>query len=647
MRSLPRAKWNLTNRYSQDDNHIKFYHVCSVYSSSFQSTNRLHRTTTTSSPIVSSSTTSASSSATSLVCTGTPVPSAPVCSGSSGLLGNFMDACGYNYTIYCTSDTAPGSVTQYALPSISSCMQACDNYPGCRAATFVSGTCYIKTSFANLVSTTNTAIAALVRYIPPNPAYPAPVAAPGTNTSTGCGSMLPAGVTPGGTSVYFNIINPSDGLQRNWTIHIPQFYNPNAASPLIMAFPGNGESASNIENETGMSDSVTNPYAIMAYVNGVGLGFQSNPAYAPGGTYGYVDDLGFINLLIANLTASYCIDTGKIFAIGHSNGGGFVNVLACDPVLSVKIAAFAASSGAFYTSAGSGNPATIEPVNTPVQALCSPGRNNTPILEVHGTADATINYLGGPRNGKILPTIPHWTTDWALRQGYSANNYTTNPAPNVTMYQFGGDSSAGQLGIVTHYMLTGWIHLWAATSSGAPISMTPLLLPFFYKWTNTTRAPAYAPNYVSTTSSSTASSTTSTVSSLTSSTSATVTPTETAVAFACPGVNGQTVSENSQPYVIGCGSLVSGRAFGSAQPVSNSWNDCFLICDATANCTGFVYAGLTNGIGAGNCFLRNGTTQGFLTNDTSHVGAIRAANYVAIVTTFVPLFCLAFNMTSC
>ncbi|KAK6396992.1 hypothetical protein LTR65_007491 [Meristemomyces frigidus] len=422
---------------------------------------------------------------------------------AAGLLGTFTDTCGYNYTIYCTTDNNPSSVYSIGASSFVTCMRLCDNYSGCRSASFDGNTCYIKTGFTGLTTSTNANLGVLVKYIPPNPAYPSPLPAPGTNTSSGCGTSLPAGVTPDGASTTFSFVNPSDQVLRNWTIHIPRFYNINSASPLIFAFPGNGETATNIEGETGLDDSIVNPYAVVAYVNGYALGFASNPAYSPQGQYSFVDDIGFIQALITNITSSYCIDTGRIFATGHSNGGGFCGVLACHPTLSNTFAAFAPNSGAFYTNntGGSQDPTTVEPVNTPVEALCLPGRNNVPILEFHGTNDGTISYLGtGNRGspGKVVPSIPHWVQDWVLRQGYDSTNYTTsltslNVYMQVTRYQFGGD--AGQLGIITHYMLSNWTHNWPnpASTSSSPLNAAPIVMDFFYRWTNTTRPPTYNP----------------------------------------------------------------------------------------------------------------------------------------------------------
>lgn len=348
----------------------------------------------------------------------------------------------------------------------------------------------------------------MVRYIPPNPDFASPPQAPCQNCSAGCGQALPVGYVAGGASVNVaNVVGPDGKTRPNILIHIPKFYDPNKASPLIFGFPGNGAEASEIEGQTGMSDGDTNPYGIMVYVTGYNKGFQSNPDWSNLG----LDDVSFVNYLIDDMQSKFCVDTGRIFATGHSNGGGFTNMLACDPIMSVKFAAFAFNSGACYTSADSGNPSTVEPVNTPDQPQCAPGRSNVPWLEIHGKADGTINYQGGIRRGKLLPTLPHLTTAWASRLGLGSNNYTTNPSTGVTMYQFGGD--LGQLGMVTHYRLENWGHFWAKTSGGAPMDGTPVIMNFFYRWSDPNRPALYAPPSSSSSTSSSMTSTSTDVSS--------------------------------------------------------------------------------------------------------------------------------------
>jgi poly(3-hydroxybutyrate) depolymerase len=61
-------------------------------------------------------------------------------------------------------------------------------------------------------------------------------------------------------------------------------------------------------------------------------------------------DIVFTSELLSQLNQTYNISQTEIFATGKSNGGGFLSLLACDQVMSSKIAAFAAASGAFYVN---------------------------------------------------------------------------------------------------------------------------------------------------------------------------------------------------------------------------------------------------------------------------------------------------------
>jgi poly(3-hydroxybutyrate) depolymerase len=78
-----------------------------------------------------------------------------------------------------------------------------------------------------------------------------------------------------------------------------------------------------------------------------------------------------------------------------SNGGGFVNTIACSAV-GGQFAAFAPASGSFYTD-----------LNGPNNG-CSPARSPLPMLEIHGGNDKTVAYNGGPGEGGVEPSIPDW-----------------------------------------------------------------------------------------------------------------------------------------------------------------------------------------------------------------------------------------------
>ena len=115
--------------------------------------------------------------------------------------------------------------------------------------------------------------------------------------------------------------------------------------------------------------------------------------------------------IIKQLEKDYSIDPDQICATGKLDGSRFGGTVACDPVLSQKIAAFGPVSGAFYVEESR----TLYPAGVTIP--CNPGQAKIPIMKFPGYKDRTIEYSQGTRNSACLPTIPHWTQGWALRDG--------------------------------------------------------------------------------------------------------------------------------------------------------------------------------------------------------------------------------------
>ncbi|THY52902.1 hypothetical protein D6C99_03994 [Aureobasidium pullulans] len=408
-----------------------------------------------------------------------------LCSGSVSTT-NFTDSCGGQWTVYCNADASPSSYgTINNVASFGECMSLCSNDNAqnrCDTVTYTGTTCYLKRGFRNIVRPSN-ANSATVFY--PVPAYPAPVTN-GLARSSGCGQPLNSQIVAGGVSTQFSATG-ADGYVRTYNVHVPSTYDPNKAAPLIMAFHGRGDSGSAMESNSGLSIERINPYGISVYPTAIKDQDQQNtwqgdPSYATNRT---VDDIGFVRALVTNISAQYCVDTSRVFAAGMSNGGGFVNVLACDPVMSSVFNAFAPHSGAFYTSTGDSNTVCFPNTaltNDLVHTTCSPSRR-VPMIEFHGDADGTISYFGGGRRGYCLPAIPHWIQDWAIRNNLTSDNVTTvTNGGNLTRYEFG--AASGYPGLVTHLRLAGWSHTYSLGANGGPIDSAAFSLNFFYKWTN-------------------------------------------------------------------------------------------------------------------------------------------------------------------
>lgn len=162
-----------------------------------------------------------------------------------------------------------------------------------------------------------------------------------------------------------------------------------------------------------------------------------------------------------------------------------VGMLACDQSLSMRIAAFAPVSGAFYVMPeGECEPDSVD-------LPCSAGRSDIPILEFHGGSDPVIPYSGdaGKRDA-CLPAIPHWVQTWAKRNNLGTSNKSTSITQAATWHRFGTGS---RLGLVSHvYDGANVGHVWPATkhsardtgdSSTASFNATPMILNFFSNYT--------------------------------------------------------------------------------------------------------------------------------------------------------------------
>ena len=231
----------------------------------------------------------------------------------------------------------------------------------------------------------------------------------------------------------------SGGLQRTYQLHLPPDYQRKRDWPLIVAYHGRGNTGVGTEIFSNLS---TLP-AIIAYPNGViGTGdgdrqaWQGAPYSAPG-----VDDVAFTNDLLDELERTLCVDERRVYATGKSNGAGFVGILGC--VLADRFAAIAPVAGAFY-------PNGID---------CRPSRP-MPVIDFHGTADATIPYTGDADRG--LPAIPDWVKAWAQRDRCLIRWFDQEIQPDITISRWLGCARGVE---VTHVAVTGGGHTWPGADS--------------------------------------------------------------------------------------------------------------------------------------------------------------------------------------
>lgn len=190
---------------------------------------------------------------------------------------------------------------------------------------------------------------------------------------------------------------------RQFLVHPPVGFEPDAYYPLILFYPGKGATAQVGELGSGLNTLpavVAYPYPTMGkdgYLAWEGAPYSSSS-----------DDVVFTENLLDTVQNDLCIDRTKVYAIGFSNGGGFASLLSCK--LSDRFAAYAVVSGAFYMPSGQ----------------CIPPKP-TPLLSIHGDGDGNVPY-----NGSVIRKLPA-IDDWTARR--AALNKCSKPvtSQNATM----------------------------------------------------------------------------------------------------------------------------------------------------------------------------------------------------------------------
>jgi polyhydroxybutyrate depolymerase len=156
----------------------------------------------------------------------------------------------------------------------------------------------------------------------------------------------------------------------------------------------------------------TKPYAVLLGLHALTVSYRFVPSmtgFDEGARYGFIGvapsgrvdgktpfwdaaptahnyDVDFVARLLDHLEATLCVNPGRVFSTGMSNGAQMSSLLACR--LSDRIAAIAPVSGEEYLAPCDGRP--------------------VPILAFHGTADPILPYAGGGLNATRIADTYLW-----------------------------------------------------------------------------------------------------------------------------------------------------------------------------------------------------------------------------------------------
>lgn len=236
-----------------------------------------------------------------------------------------------------------------------------------------------------------------------------------------------------------------DGRNRTFIEHLPADFAASLKYPAIIAFPGRGESDSQLQAYSQL-DGVK---AIVLYAEALtGTGGQTSWESTPyqGAA---AQDYAFAADLVRWLAGSSCTEANQIDMTGKSDGAGFAVSAACGIA---GVAAVATVSGAFYQD----------------ENHCTAQGRPLAILNMHGTDDPVIPYNGSTADG--LYSTDAWIRLWLHRDHCAGPDTDLSLAPDVIRSTW---SSCADGTTVVNYRITGGGHTWpGATAPSGPGSTT-------------------------------------------------------------------------------------------------------------------------------------------------------------------------------
>ena len=249
------------------------------------------------------------------------------------------------------------------------------------------------------------------------------------------------------------------GIDRDFSVYIPESYTHDSPSSMIFVFHGFGGSNDFIMYTSNFNSISERENFIVVYPQG--SSFWGYPHWNVGGwtNSSSVNDVEFIDFLIELISDQYNINQDRVYATGMSNGGFFSYLLACQ--LSNKIAAIASVTGSM----------TNETFNN-----CDPSKE-VPVLQIHGTEDPIVTYEGNSVIGSIgiESVLSYWKSNNHCNEPETTELYDSNPNDGFYVHRVLFDNGVNG-SKVDHYKVYGGEHFWFLEDD---ITSSELIWEFF------------------------------------------------------------------------------------------------------------------------------------------------------------------------
>ena len=254
----------------------------------------------------------------------------------------------------------------------------------------------------------------------------------------------------------------AQGTRRTYYLYTPKSYQPGHSMPLVLAFHEYNGTGKEMAQKTNLNSAAEQKGFIVVYPDAIKRWHtEMNPSAG-------VNDVSFVSDLIAHIRQTRDINPQRIYATGLSNGGIFLQRVACQKP--GQIAAFATVAAAL--------PSEIKPT-------C---QNQTPvaIMMINGDADDVVPWLGGkPPQIRVgpqlsLPPILEVVDFWRQHDGCRAQAETKQlPGDRAEETHYSSCQAGSEIILVT---LKGGGHIWPGGSGKSQfLDASNAVLDFFQR----------------------------------------------------------------------------------------------------------------------------------------------------------------------
>lgn len=234
----------------------------------------------------------------------------------------------------------------------------------------------------------------------------------------------------------------SGGITRSYKLYIPASYTGSSSVALVLNMHGLGSTSQQQMFYGDFRAIADTANFIIAHPQGTVETTTLGRTYWNAYFGGAVDDISFLSELIDTISSNYNIDINRIHSTGMSNGGYMSLAIAAG--LHDKIASVASVTGSMTQT-------------FPVSAI-----NQYPIsvMQIHGTADSTVKYVGDTASQSIQNVLNYWLlhnniTSSPVVDSLPDINTTDNSTAIKYTYSGGTDNTE-----VIHYKVIDGAHTW-------------------------------------------------------------------------------------------------------------------------------------------------------------------------------------------